>query len=65
MGVPLYQLAVDMTVAAALLFAAIYTPLLVGRRLPRWLEYGMGGLAVVLICGVVFALISGHWPFRG
>lgn len=64
-GVPAYELAADIAVAAALLLAICYLPLVLKRRLPGWVQLGGVAIALVLAGGVVFAIITGHWPFRG
>lgn len=63
--VPWYQMMVDLMVAAALVLAAVYAPMMLGRRLSRWAEIGMTTVGLVLVAGVLFASMSGHWPFRG
>ena len=63
--VPWYQLAVDMVLAAGLLTIAVYSPFLFNKRLPRWADISMAMIGVILMCGAIYALLNGHWPFRG
>jgi len=63
-GVPAYQLVVDIVIAAALLLGVCYLPLVLQRNPPRWLQFSAVAVALVLAGGVVFALLTGHWPFR-
>lgn len=65
MTIPWYQALVDIALAAALLTIAIYSPFLLRNRLPRWVEIGMAAIGVILMGGVIYALLNGHWPFRG
>lgn len=62
--VPWYQVAVHIALAAALLTIAIYSPFLFKKRLPQWAEIGMGTVAVILMGGVIYALLSGYWPLH-
>lgn len=64
-GVPAYELAVDIVVAAALLIGVCYLPLVLKRDLPQWIPIVAVAIAVVLAGGVIFAITTGHWPFRG
>jgi hypothetical protein len=64
MMVPWYEMAVDLTVAVVLLLTAVYSSLLLKKPMPRWLELGLAAIGIVLIGGVTFALMNGHWPFR-
>ena len=63
--VPAYQLFADIALAFALLTIAIYSPFLLKKRLPRWAEIGMAAFGAILMCGVIYALLNGHWPFQG
>ena len=64
MMVPWYEIAVALTIAVALLLAAVYSPFLLKKRLPRWVEFGMAVLGIALFAGVAYAPLAGHWPFR-
>ena len=63
--VPLHQILVDASIAAALLLLAIYSPLLLRKPLQRWAEVGLAIAGLILVGGIVYALSVGHWPFRG
>jgi hypothetical protein len=58
-------MAVAIVVAAALLIGVCYLPLVLKRDLPQWLVVVAVAIAVALASGVIFAIITGHWPFSG
>jgi hypothetical protein len=60
-----YQLLVHVAVATALLALAIYAPLMFKKGLPRWAEIGGVAIGATLAGGVIYALLTGHWPLRG
>jgi hypothetical protein len=63
--VPGYQLFVDLAVAGALTLTPVFAPFIFGKPFPRWLEVGMIAIGLILFGGVGYALLNGHWPFRG
>lgn len=64
-GVPAYELAAQIIVAALLLMGICYLPLVMKRELPGWMQLGAISLAIVLAGNVAFAVTTGYWPLRG
>ena len=62
--VPAYQLIVHVALGTALLTIALYAPLL-QKGLPRWAEIGAAIIGVMRMCGLIYALLNGHWPLHG
>lgn len=63
-GVPAHELAADIVLAGALLLGVCYLPLVLQRTLPGWVQFAAICMAMMLAGGVVFAMTTGHWPFR-
>jgi Na+-transporting NADH:ubiquinone oxidoreductase subunit NqrB len=43
----------------------VLLPLVLKRDLPLWMPVMAVAIAVVLAGGVIFAITTGHWPFKG
>ncbi len=63
--VPFYQIAAHVLAAALLLLAVIYWPFVSRRPIPHWAEATMLLVGVIALGGAIFAMMVGHWPFRG
>lgn len=61
-GVPVYQIVAHIIIAAVLLMAVIYVPLLTSRDIPRWMTTSALCITAVLVASATFAVVTGLQP---